>query len=66
LLRGPLALFAVENIPARITRKQLLSATAVAQSSDDWSAKTDGGVLTLRPFAAIMSENYRLYQQVEG
>ena len=66
LLCGPLALFAVENIPARITRKQLLSATAVAQSSDDWSAKTDGGVLILRPFAAIMSENYRLYQQVEG
>jgi DUF1680 family protein len=66
LLRGPLALFAVGDIPARITRKQLMAATVVAQSSDDWSAKTENGMLTLRPFAAIMSENYRLYQRVEG
>jgi uncharacterized protein len=66
LLRGPVALFAVGDIPASVTRKQLIAATAVAQSSDDWRTKTDGGVLTLRPFAVIMSENYRLYQQVEG
>jgi hypothetical protein len=66
LLRGPLALFAVGDISARITRKQLLSATPLAQSSDDWSTKTESGVLSLRPFAAIMSENYRLYQQVEA
>jgi DUF1680 family protein len=66
LLRGPVALFAVGDIPASVTRKQLIAATAVAQSSDDWSTKTDGGVLTLRPFAVIMSENYRLYQQVDG
>ncbi len=66
LLHGPVALFAVGDIPARITRKQLMAATAVAQSSDDWSTKTDSGVLTLRPFAVIMSENYRLYQQVDG
>lgn len=66
LLRGPLALFAVGDIPARITRKQLMAATAVAQSADDWSTRTDSGVLTLRPFSAIMSESYRLYQRVEG
>jgi uncharacterized protein len=66
LVRGPLALFAVGDIPARITRKQLLTATAVTQFSDDWTTKTDSGVLALRPFAAIMSESYRLYQRVEG
>jgi DUF1680 family protein len=66
LVRGPLALFAVGEIPARITRRQLLAATKVAQSSHDWSTQTDSGVLTLRPFAAVMSEGYRLYQRVEA
>ena len=66
LVRGPLALFAVDEIPARITRQQLLAATKVAKSSHDWRAQTDSGVLTLRPFAAIMSEGYRLYQRVEA
>lgn len=61
LVRGPLALFAVNEIPANITGKQLLAATKVAQSSHDWSTKTENGVLTLRPFMEIMSENYRLY-----
>jgi DUF1680 family protein len=64
LVRGPLALFAVGNIPPKITRKQLLSAAAVGQTSDDWAAQTDSGTLTLRPFAAIMSEEYRLYHRV--
>jgi uncharacterized protein len=66
LMRGPLALFAVGDSPARLTRKQLLAAEAVAKSSDDWRVQTDGGSLTLRPFAAIMSEGYRLYQKFEG
>ena len=66
LVRGPLALFAVGEIPARITRQQLLAAAKVAQSSHDWSTQTDSGVLTLRPFAAIMSESYRLYQRVQA
>ncbi len=65
LVRGPLALFAVGDIPARITRSHLMTATAVAQSSDDWSTKVGNEVLVLRPFAAIMSERYRLYQRVE-
>jgi len=66
LVRGPLALFAVGEIPARITRQQLLGAAKIAQSSHDWSTQTDSGVLTLRPFAAIMSEGYRLYQRVQA
>src|SRR5271155_263461 len=51
LMRGPIALFAVGEIPSRITRKQMLSVARVADSSDDWSVKTDTGTLTLRPFA---------------
>ena len=66
LVRGPIALFAVAPTPTTITRKQLLAATKVAQSSHDWRTQTDAGVLTLRPFADIMSENYRLYLRVES
>jgi DUF1680 family protein len=66
LMRGPIVLFAAGNIPERITRRQLLAATAVTQSSTDWVAKTDPGSLTFRPFGAIMNEGYRLYLQVEG
>lgn len=66
LMYGPLALFAVGDIPSRITRKQLLAATKVASSGHDWLVRTDSGTLTMRPFANIMSESYRLYQTVEG
>jgi len=64
LMHGPIVLFAMEDIPARITRKQLLAVSK--KSADDWVTTTDAGALTLRPFAAIMSENYRLYQRVAG
>ena len=66
LMRGPIALFAVGDIPSRLTRKQMLSVARVAESSDDWAVKTDTGTLTLRPFASIISEDYRLYHRVEG
>jgi uncharacterized protein len=66
LMRGPIALFGVGDIPSRINRNQLLAATRVAQSSDDWVVRTDGGSLTLRPFTSIMSEKYRLYQTVDS
>jgi hypothetical protein len=66
LMRGPIALFAVGNIPASIRRDQLMAATRVAPFGEDWLVGTDQGTLTLRPFASVMSENYRLYQTVEG
>ena len=65
LMRGPVALFGVGESRARLTRKQLLGAEAVAKSSDDWRVRADGDMV-LRPFASIMSERYRLYQEVEG
>ena len=66
LVQGPLALFAVTEIPSRVTRAQLLGASRVSQSSDDWAVRTDSGVVTLRPFAKIMDEGYRLYIRTEG
>ena len=65
LMHGPIALFAVGGMPSRIKRNQLLAATQVAASAD-WQVTTDEGMLTMRPFASIMNENYRLYQTVEG
>jgi len=66
LVGGPLALFAVTEVPSRITKAQLLGASRVSQSSDDWLVRTDSGTLTLRPFAKIMDEGYRLYMRIEG
>jgi uncharacterized protein len=66
LMHGPTALFAVGGIPAKLSRKDLLSANPVSASSSDWMAKTDHGGLTLRPFSSIMAEEYRLYNRVEG
>jgi DUF1680 family protein len=66
LLRGPLALFGVGNLPANFSRAPLLAASAASQSSDDWLVQGDAGRVTFRPFAAIGDEPYRLYQNVEA
>jgi len=66
LMHGPVALFAVGEIPSHISKKQLLAAARFAQSSEDWVTPSDHGALTMRPFAAIMSEGYRLYLRTEG
>jgi DUF1680 family protein len=66
LVRGPLALFGVGNLPANLSRAQLLAASSVAQSSEDWLVQADSGKVTFRPFAAIGDEPYRLYQKVDG
>jgi DUF1680 family protein len=63
-VHGPLALFAVSQAPAKISQKELLAAKHVAGTTD-WNAATASGDLTLRPFAAIKDEGYRLYLNVE-
>jgi len=65
-VHGPLALFSVGAIPAKIGKKELLAATQVTAGSSDWQAKSGEGTLTLRPFTAIGEEHYRLYLKVEG
>ena len=62
LMRGPVALFAVLPAPQRLNRTALLSAERVSASSSDWRVTTDGEPLTMRPFATITTERYRLYQ----
>jgi DUF1680 family protein len=66
LLRGPVALFAVDDIPPKVTRSQLLAAAAASQSSSHFMVQSDAHSLTLRPFATIGDETYRLYHQVEA
>jgi DUF1680 family protein len=64
LMHGPLAMFAIGENPPQPTRDQLMAATASAQSSDDWVVSTGSGPVTLRSFAAIKDEPYRLYHTV--
>ena len=64
LMHGPVALFAVDDLTASVTKAQLLAAERVAKSSTDWKVATAAGPLTMRPFAAIGDEHYRLYQTV--
>ena len=66
LLRGPLALFGVGNLPSNFSRAQLLAASTASQSSEDWLVQGDAGKNTFRPFAAIGEEPYRLYHKVGG
>ena len=64
LMRGPVALFAVGESPAKMTREQLLAASVSRRSSDDWVVKANGGDVTMRSFMTIDDETYRLYHQV--
>jgi DUF1680 family protein len=59
LVRGPVALFAIEPGEGKMTRGQLLGAQRVG-SSGDWRV---GGVV-MRAYPAIDKERYRLYQEI--
>jgi hypothetical protein len=63
-VHGPLALFAVGAIPASVTQRDLLTVAQTASGSTDW--KTASGAVTMKPFAAIDDEHYRLYLKAEG
>ena len=65
-VHGPLALFTVGKMPERIGRSELLAVKQTASGSTDWETKTAAGEVTLRPFAAIEDEHYRLYLKAEG
>ena len=66
LVRGPVALFGVGNLPTDFSRAQLLAASSASPSSEDWVVQGDGGKVTFRPFAVIGDEHYRLYQTVKA
>lgn len=66
LVRGPVALFAVGDIPGKLTRAQLLAAAPASRSSQDWVATSGRRSVTFRPFEAVGEEPYRLYHPVEA
>ena len=63
-VHGPLALFAVGEVPATIHRQELAAAAQVAAGSTEWQVKTSSGTITMWPFTAINDEHYRLYLNV--
>jgi hypothetical protein len=64
-MRGPLALFALSDLPSGLAKAELLAATAVSQTSEDWQVSSATQKVIFRPFGAIGDETYRLYQNVE-
>ncbi|MGD0737044.1 MAG: beta-L-arabinofuranosidase domain-containing protein [Terracidiphilus sp.] len=65
-VHGPLVLFAVGALPQSLRRMDLLGAGRISKGSDTWQVRTEAGIVTLKPFASIGDEEYRLYHQVEG
>ncbi len=63
LVRGPVALFAIEPGAAKMTKAQMLAAMRVSAESSDWEVATDAGKVVMRGYPAIKDERYRLYQQ---
>jgi uncharacterized protein len=63
LMHGPVALFAIHPATGTISKPALLSARQAGSSSADWLVSTESGQITMRPFSAITTERYRLYQQ---
>jgi uncharacterized protein len=62
LLYGPVALFAIEPTGSAISKKQLLAAQRIGNSSA-WEVATDSGKVRMLPYPEIKDETYRLYQQ---
>jgi DUF1680 family protein len=62
LLQGPVALFAVGELPQTFTRQDLLTAKQTAPGSSEWQA----GSIRMKSYPAIQNERYRLYLPVAG
>jgi uncharacterized protein len=63
LLSGPVALFAIEPGATSMTQRQMLQARRAASSAAEWEVTTDLGKVRMKPFPAITTEHYRLYQE---
>jgi DUF1680 family protein len=64
VLQGPLTLFAVSEVPADLTRAQLLATTQRGDS--EWQLPTSAQSVKMLPYAAISKETYRLYLPVKS
>jgi DUF1680 family protein len=65
IVNGPLTLFGVGEVPLNLRRPDLLAAARISAGSSTWQARSDAGLLTLKPFASIEDEFYRLYHPVK-
>jgi DUF1680 family protein len=63
LMHGPVALFAIQPTPTTLTKDALLKAQRTGTGSTDWHASAGTQQITFKPFSAITTERYRLYQQ---
>jgi hypothetical protein len=61
LLHGPVALFAIEPGSKTMSKQQLLQATPASPTG--WEVTADHGKVLMKPYAAIDTEHYRLYQE---
>jgi hypothetical protein len=64
LLRGPLVLFAITDIPPVVTARQLLTARKIGRQK--WQVATADGTLDLLPFTAIADQPYTTYLTVQS
>jgi uncharacterized protein len=62
VLQGPLALFALGDVPSDLTRTQLLA--TVQRGVDDWQVPGSAQGLKMLPYPAITNQTYRLYLPV--
>ena len=65
LMHGPVALFAMQETDSATGLRQadLLRAKAIGSGSE-WRVKADKGEVRLKPFVAIQSGPYQLYQKI--
>lgn len=64
LVRGPLALFAVNSPHSRFTRQQLLAAEQQGANGRAWKAKSATAPVTFKAFPDLSEQQYRLYHEV--
>ncbi|MHB8478530.1 MAG: beta-L-arabinofuranosidase domain-containing protein [Steroidobacteraceae bacterium] len=67
LLAGPLVLMRILDgnaASSTLTRTSLLAAQRDTSGRHEWQARTDGGLIKLKPFLDIDAEGYSAYQQV--
>ncbi len=64
LMRGPLALFAINAPHSRFTREQLLAAGQQGADGRSWKANSATAPVTFKAFPDIRDQQYRLYHQV--
>jgi uncharacterized protein len=62
VLQGPLALFAVGDVPSALTRTQLLATEQ--RGGSDWQVPGSAKGLKMLPYPAITNQTYRLYLPV--